>query len=255
MSEDSGRDRIYANPRASVDAFTFDDKVVAVFEDMINRSVPGYAMILEMTGVITRRYAQSGTRCYDLGCSLGASTLSIRHNLPDASCDILAVDNSPAMVARCKEYIDRDTQALERALGSGCAPQVEVRLADIRDVTFERASLVVANFTLQFLAPDARAEVLRRIQQGLVPGGAMVLSEKIAFEDPGEQDLLTELHHGFKRARGYSDMEIAQKRTALENVLIPETLATHRKRLLDAGFSRVHLWFQCFNFVSMLAEK
>ncbi len=245
MSDTPGRDQIYATPQEAVQGFTFDDKVAAVFGDMISRSVPGYGMILEMIGVITRRYAQPASRCYDLGCSLGASTLSIRHNLPADGCSIIAVDNSAAMVERCREYIAKD---------DGRAP-VQVELADIQTVPVEQASLVVLNFTLQFLSVELREELLARICQGMLPGGALVLSEKIAFEDASEQALLTDLHHGFKRARGYSDMEIAQKRTALENVLVPESFEAHRERLLRAGFTRVTLWFQCFNFVSILAEK
>ena len=245
MSDTPGRDQIYATPREAVQGFTFDAKVAAVFGDMISRSVPGYGMILEMIGVITRRYAQPASRCYDLGCSLGASTLSIRHNLPDESCSIIAVDNSAAMVERCREYVAQD---------DGRAP-VQVELADIQSMPVEQASLVVLNFTLQFLPVEAREALLTRICSGMLPGGALVLSEKIAFDDPAEQALLTDLHHGFKRARGYSDLEIAQKRSALENVLVPESFETHRQRLLRAGFTRVTLWFQCFNFVSILAEK
>ena len=245
MSDQHRRDQIYATPQEAVKAFAFDEKVAAVFGDMINRSVPGYGMILEMIGVIARRYAKPQTRCYDLGCSLGASTLSIRHNLPSEDCSIIAVDNSSAMIDKCRTVLAQDTAT---------AP-VELQLADIRDVPVTQASLVVLNFTLQFVPQSDREALLRRIADGMVEGGALILSEKVAFADHQEQAVLTELHHGFKRARGYSDLEIAQKRSALENVLVPETVAAHRERLLHAGFKSVTLWFQCFNFVSILAEK
>ena len=115
--------------------------------------------------------------------------------------------------------------------------------------------MVVLNFTLQFVAPAKRLELLRGIAAGLKPGGVLLLSEKIRFGDPDEQDLQTAWHHDFKRAQGYSDLEIARKRDALENVMKPDLMAQHRERLLQAGFSRVYQWFQGFNFVSMIAFR
>jgi len=113
----------------------------------------------------------------------------------------------------------------------------------------------VLNFTLQFIDPSERLVLLEKIYQGLRPGGVLLLSEKLKFDDDEEQTLLTDLHHAFKRANGYSDMEIAQKRTALENVLIPDTVEQHQARLAEAGFASYRLWFQCLNFASLLAIK
>ncbi len=117
------------------------------------------------------------------------------------------------------------------------------------------ASFVVLNFTLQFVPADDRETVLQNICHATCPGGALLLSEKISFADDAQQRLLTQLHHDFKRAHGYSDLEIAQKRTALEKRLIPETLDTHLSRLRSVGFQTVAPWYQCFNFVSVLAIK
>ena len=108
---------------------------------------------------------------------------------------------------------------------------------------------------MQFIPPEERLTLITRIHEGLKPGGVLILSEKIAFDDPVMQDFHIEAHHDFKRANGYSDLEISQKRTALERVMIPETLSCHQRRLQDAGFSFSEAWFQCFNFVSMAAIK
>jgi tRNA (cmo5U34)-methyltransferase len=113
----------------------------------------------------------------------------------------------------------------------------------------------VLNFTLQFIATHEREEVLTNICSGLNPGGVLILSEKVVFDDEPHQQLMTDLHHNFKRANGYSDLEIAQKRSAIEHYLVPETLDTHRQRLRNAGFSSVDVWFQCFNFASLIAIK
>ncbi|MDH5219059.1 MAG: carboxy-S-adenosyl-L-methionine synthase CmoA, partial [Gammaproteobacteria bacterium] len=132
---------------------------------------------------------------------------------------------------------------------------VELICDDIRNVQIENASMVVLNFTLQFLPVDDRLTLLKSIYQGMLPGGILVLSEKICYEDESKQELLTNLHHAFKRAQGYSDLEISQKRSALENVLIPESVPTHLDRLLQAGFEQRHVWFQSFNFISLVAIK
>jgi tRNA (cmo5U34)-methyltransferase len=238
-------DRIYANPLAEVKQFVFDQTVVDVFPDMIKRSVPGYATIINMIGNLAERYVQGGSYCYDLGCSLGAATLAMRHRIRAADCKIIGVDNSAAMIERCQQIMAAD---------SGEIP-VELVCANIQDVKLQQASMAVLNFTLQFITVEQRLGVLAGIANGLLPGGVLILSEKVVFEDEPHQQLMTELHHNFKRAQGYSDLEIAQKRTAIENVLIPETLQTHRDRLRQAGFRSVDVWFQCFNFASLIAIK
>jgi tRNA (cmo5U34)-methyltransferase len=239
------RDSIYADPLSEHGLFTFDDNVARVFPDMIKRSVPGYATIVSMTGLLAGKYAVAGSALYDLGCSLGASTLAMRQNLHQADCRIISVDNSTAMLERCKSIIDTDTHDTP----------VNLVCADVQDVKIENASVVVLNFTLQFIPREQRDAMIGRIAEGLRPGGIMVLSEKVMFEDPHLDELNIELHHQFKRANGYSELEVARKRTALENVLLPETLKQHRQRIADAGFSSCDVWFQCFNFASLIALK
>jgi len=243
-------DRIYALPHRHVGDFTFDDQVAEVFPDMIARSVPGYASVLSMIEQLTSRFAIPHTNIYDLGCSLGAATMLIRSQAP-SSCTLHAVDLAPAMVTRLRNKLDDSATANQ--LTSSC--QVEVHQADVRSFPLCSASFVVLNWTLQFIPADDRQKLLEDVAKALLPGGALLLSEKICFDQPAQQNLLTELHHDFKRAHGYSDLEIAQKRTAIENRLVPETLATHTRRLEQVGFQVVAPWFQCFNFVSILAIK
>jgi len=242
------RDQIYAYPRDAVEPFRFDAQVARVFPDMIRRSVPGYATMVEMTGVIAGRYAQPGSRLYDLGCSLGAVTLAMRHTLQARGCRIIAIDNSSAMLDRARELLAADT-----APAAGETP-VEWRCEDIRDTAYADASVVALNFTLQFIPPPDRAGLLARVAAGMRPGGVLVLSEKVRFSDAGEQARNDALHIEFKRAQGYSEMEIAQKRTALDNVLVPDTLDEHVARLQGAGFAEITPWFRCFNFLSIIAR-
>ena len=243
----AGRDRLYESTITEPGDFEFDERVVSVFPDMINRSVPGYGTIVPMTGMLARRYALPRTRLYDLGCSLGAVTLAMSAAVRAEGVKIVAVDNSPDMIAGLEA-------ALSRNPAQGLAP-VETRLADILETPIENASVAVLNFTLQFVAIERRAELLGRIADGLRSGGILVLSEKIRFVDETEQALQTDWHHDFKRAQGYSELEIARKRDALENVLVPESLDRHRERLEAAGFGRVIQWFQGFNFISLVAFR
>lgn len=241
----SDSDRIYADQRGIIERFSFDEQVVRVFPDMISRSVPGYGTMIEMIGVMAARYARPSSNLYDLGCSLGAATLAMAALVPHRDCRIVALDNSAAMI----------TQAQQLIAAAKPAVPVELQQADIRDVQLENPSVVVLNFTLQFLPLADRDRLIQRIAATQQPGDILLLSEKIRFEDEAEDTLQQALHHAFKRNNGYSDMEISQKRTALENVLIPETLATHEQRLRTAGFSEVHVWFRCFNFLSLVAIR
>ncbi len=244
VSDDT--DTLFQNPLRAPGPFRFDDAVVRVFPDMIKRSVPGYETVIAMTGLLAGRFAAPGTNVYDLGCSLGASTLAMRQHIPSDTTTIVGVDNSQAMITRLRDLLD--TQPTE-----GCS--IELREDDIRTTPIERASMVVLNYTLQFVPIEARPDLLRRISAAMEPGGILVLSEKVRFPDERLNALNIELHHDFKRANGYSDLEIAAKRDSLEDVLLPETLDMHRSRLLEAGFQSCDVWFQCFNFASLIALK
>jgi tRNA (cmo5U34)-methyltransferase len=239
-------DAIYASPLDEIIDFRFDERVVDVFPDMIQRSVPGYGTMISTIGILAARYAQEDSHCYDLGCSLGAITLSMRQRITKSNCDIIAVDNSRAMIERGQQLLASD-QTL--------AIPVTMICADLQNVDIENASVVVLNFTLQFIPVEERLLLIKRIYQGLKPGGILILSEKIAFDDNAKHEFHIEAHHDFKRANGYSDLEISQKRSALEKVLIPETLVSHQQRLKLAGFGFSELWFQCFNFISLVAIK
>ncbi len=239
------KDQIFAQPLDKVSGFKFDDKVASVFADMIKRSVPGYENIVFMLRVLAERFVVADSNCYDLGCSLGASALSLQTGIKQPGCRIYAVDNSQAMIERCRENV--------AAVPSPVT--IETVCADIRDIEFTRASVVVLNFTLQFIPPADRDALLRKIYDGMLPGGIVVLSEKITHDNPFTRELLIDIYHDWKRSNGYSDLEVSQKRTALENVLFPETFDAHRARLERIGFQHCEQWFQCFNFISMVAFK
>jgi len=240
---ESKKDELYTEPLQDVTGFVFDKKVAEVFPDMINRSVPGYATIIDMIGLLASEYAQTGSACYDLGCSLGAATMAIQRATANRDCRIIAIDNSAAMLQR---FRDQDADSLDR---------IELVESDISAWHYENASFVTLNFTLQFLAPPARLPLLQKLYDAMLPGACLVLSEKIVFDDGDEDRFHDRLHTLFKRANGYSELEISQKRAALENVLIRDSIDTHKQRLRDAGFSRVYCWFQCFNFISLVAFR
>ena len=238
------QDKIFAKTQQIVD-FAFDDSVADVFPDMIRRSVPGYETVISLLGVLANQYAQNNTRIYDLGCSLGAATLSIHQQTRTLDVEHICVDNSEAMVKRCESRLQRHMPEAK----------LEILCEDIQSIEIKNASVVVVNFTLQFLAPDARLALLQKIYDGLLPNGVLVLSEKLVFENDNEDQYQIEWHHNFKRANGYSDLEISQKRAAIEKVMIPDTFEQHQQRLKQAGFEQSYQWFQSFNFASMIAIK
>ncbi len=245
MNNKSDNDKVYASQRDMIVDFVFDEQVANVFPDMIRRSVPGYDTLIPLLGVFAERYVQTNTTIYDLGCSLGAATLAIRRRIKQPGCRIIAVDNAQAMVTQCREHISQDQSTTP----------VEVVCNDVLNIPFSNASLVVMYFTLQFIQPDKRPELIQRVYDGLNTGGAMIIADKIVFDNKQENRFHDDMHVQFKLANGYSELEISQKRTALENVLIPDSLATHEQRFRQTGFSQVYKWFQCFNFAGLCAIK
>lgn len=239
------KDLIYSQPHQKVDDFQFDQQVVEVFPDMIQRSVPGYSTIVDNIGLLAQRFAKDNTRIYDLGCSLGAATLSMRRYLAGKSVAITAIDYSQAMVTRCDTHLSAFKSDIP----------VTVLQQDITESEISNASVIAMNFTLQFIAPEKRQALLQKIYNGLVPGGILILSEKVSIGQSTGNESLIDLHHEFKRRNGYSELEISQKRAALENVMKLDPLSGHLNRLTEVGFSEALTWFQCFNFTSMLAIK
>lgn len=239
------KDALFSAPIEKLGDFTFDGSVAEVFPDMIQRSVPGYSNIITAIGMLASRFVTDQSNVYDLGCSRGAGILSIRRNVEKAGVRIIGVDNSEPMVERCRRHLEAYHSDIP----------VEILCDDIRHIEIKNASMVVLNFTLQFLPREDRLALLRKIYHGLNPNGVLVLSEKFTFEDNTINELLIDLHHTFKRANGYSELEVSQKRTALENVMRTDSIDTHKARLKEAGFSQVDLWFQCFNFGSMITIK
>lgn len=239
----SSRDSIYATPLGQVDNFAFDTKVAEVFPDMISRSVPGYTTMVQTLGMLAARFAQPNTKVYDLGCSLGAVSIAMKQQIEVADVEIIGVDNSPAMVERCQTHVNA---------WRGATP-VHIECADILDYELQPCSVVAMNFTLQFIPPEQRKALLTKIFNALQPGGVLLLSEKVKHSHALAEEVIVDLHHNFKRLNGYSELEIAQKRAAIEQVMRIDSAETHQQRLNEIGFNPVQNWYRCFNFTSWFA--
>ncbi len=237
------RDQLFRDPLDNPGLFTFNESVAEVFPNMIDRSVPGYNTVIALTGTLAAQHTREGSNIYDLGCSWGASLLSVARQKNCRYCKLIGIDNSEAMLSRAHAHL---MQYREGEL-------IQLRCEDIIEAPIENASVVVMNYTLQFIPLAKRTGLLRRIHQAMRPGDALILSEKLVFPDANLNNYFIELHHEFKRQQGYSDLEIARKREALEDVLIAETQQTHLERLTQVGFSRADVWFQCMNFASLIA--
>jgi len=236
------RDKLF-NSQGDISDFRFDESVVAVFDDMVKRSVPGYEAMIQMIGLVARTYGKDHTNYYDLGCSTGATSLSLALNNKYKNNKLIAVDNSPQMVKECQRNL------------SGKIDNFQIVCGDINDISIENASIVVLNLTLQFVDVEKRFKLIKKIFDGLIPGGVLIISEKIHFDDKENQKQLSRLHLDFKRANGYSELEIANKRQSLENILVTESKEAHLERLKSCGFSESSCHFQCLNFASFLSVK
>jgi len=237
------RDSVFSDLHPEIAEFTFNQNVASVFADMLKRSVPGYGTVLAQLSVFAKKFAQEESVIYDLGCSLGAATFAMAQNLEVQNCTFKSYDTSAPMIARFRELIDENPVRYP----------VEIFEDDITEISFENASVTVLNLTLQFIDSDQRLDLLKRIHSGTRDGGVLILTEKIS--DTSEEGIMTDLYYDFKRANSYSELEISQKRTALENVLITDTEQMHLDRLMQAGFSRTMRWFQTLNFRAYLSWK
>ena len=241
----SSKDDLFRKRKSQSD-FVFDEQVADVFDDMVVRSIPGYETIVSTIGGFARKYYRPNSNIYDLGCSLGGVTFEICKQLGESDFNLVAIDNSEAMVER---LVEKKTKI------GGLDNSVKILCEDINDTAIENASVVILNFTLQFLPPKCRNQLIKRIYNALIPGGILVLSEKIVLDDKSLNSLFIEMYHKFKESNGYSELEISQKRLALENILIPEPISIHKSRHVSAGFNSFEVWFQYLNFVSMISLK
>lgn len=237
-------DTLYKDQNCSAD-FVFDSRVVDVFPDMIGRSVPGYWMGAEWIGMLSKRFVEPDGRVYDLGCSLGAISWGIFRHWGENCPQIIAVDSSKPMLFQFQKNLNTIPET----------PPFTLVHEDIRHTQIQDASMVILNFTLQFIPPEERLLILSRIYKGLKPGGVLVLSEKRYGQSPDEERHLRDWHHDFKRNAGYSQNEIQQKSDAIANIMPLDTPNQQKNRLLEAGFKNQTQWFQCFNFSSVIAEK
>jgi tRNA (cmo5U34)-methyltransferase len=238
-------DRIFAEPVAQARDFVFDGRTADVFDDMLGRSVPFYEEIQRMTGEIAADFAAPGTNLYDLGCSTG-TTLAELEPLVDPTVRFIGVDSSAEMLDKAREKLGRLPSGRERDL---------VR-ADLHELpAIENASVVILTLTLQFVRPLYRQQLIRTICEGTTEQGCLIMVEKLTEADTLFNRLFIKYYYNMKRRNGYSELEIAQKREALENVLIPYHLEENRDLVLRAGYTRFQMFFRWYNFCGMLAVK
>lgn len=238
------KDNVFSRPGIT-GPFIFDDKVAACFDDMIARSVPFYAEVHRLIIDVLEKRTPKSLKLYDLGCSTGTTIALIKkHFCLNKEIMAIGVDSSSAMGEKCREKWAKQN-----------ITQVEMVVADLCDIPIENADVVIMNYTLQFIPPSNRSALLHKIYQGLRPGGIFFMAEKIEAANPLMHDLMNELYYDFKRRQGYSELEIAQKREALENVLVPMTPEKNLAALKLAGFSNSEMLFKWYNFASFVGIR
>ena len=229
----------------TISKFEFNERVAEVFDDMLDRSVPFYEQVIKMTAQILGCTLQDGGTIYDLGCSTGSTLLELVRSLDSQKYNFIGVDNSKAMLDK----------AVRKAEMFAMQNNIQFLEGEITRIELADAGAVILNYTLQFIDPAVRLEFLKKIHACLRPEGVLILSEKVFCEDERLNQVYLESYHQYKKERGYSELEIASKREALENVLIPLTIRENSDLLQKAGFRTVETFFQWFNFVSILAIK
>jgi tRNA (cmo5U34)-methyltransferase len=225
--------------------FVFNDQVAEVFDDMLDRSIPCYRRIIDMSARLLGQYLQPGDLVYDLGCSTGTTLVALAERLKAPALQYVGVDSSSAMIRK----------AVGKAENSSRAGSLRFIEKDIMELDIENVGAIILNYTLQFIRPLQRENFLRQVYGFLRPGGVLIMSEKVICGDSRLNREFIEFYHQYKKERGYSELEIARKREALENVLIPFTGRENENILRHAGFGKIERFFQWFNFVSFVAVK
>lgn len=239
-----GKDKVFDKVREASD-FKFGNEVVDVFDDMVSRSVPYYDEIQRMIAEVGQDFASSGSQLYDLGCSTGAS-LVLLDKLVDPAVKFIGLDDSAEMLKKCDEKLQ----------ANGIQRNYELYISDFNEgLTIENASFVNLCLTLQFIRPMNRESILKSIYKGLNKDGCLMLTEKVLGENSLFNRLFIKYYYNMKRRNNYSEMEISQKREALENVLIPYTLEENIALLKKCGFKKVDVFFKWYNFTGIIAVK
>lgn len=241
----SSEDSIYSQVQSSITPFEFNDKVVQVFDDMITRSVPLYRESLYRQAQLAAHFYQDNTVLYDLGCSNGNFGVQFMQQMTSQPFKMVGIDSSQPML----------DQYARRLKDMSCNEDIELCHQSIEEYPFKATSVVVINLTLQFLSLEVRTQLLQRVYDALLPGGILLLTEKVVHQDHELSQLQQDWYYRFKKENGYSQLEISQKRDALENVLIPETIEHHENRLRQLGFHQIDVWLKWFNFASLVCIK
>ncbi len=237
-------DRLFSKIDPDSGTFAFDQNVAKVFDDMISRSVPLYADVQRSVPVLTGLLDHDPIRVFDLGCSTGTSLIHLSASLPKRNLELYGADNSQAMLDQCEDKLS--TLELAHTIQTTCVA--------VQDFEIHDASVVLMNYTLQFIPESDRPALLERICKSLRPGGFLLISEKVAHERAAMHDALTDLYFEYKKGRGYSELEISRKRDALENVLVPLTMDRNEQMFLAAGFSKAEVLLKWFNFATFLCR-
>lgn len=238
-------DQVFKVPMEKSTDFKFDAQVADVFNDMVGRSVPFYLEMQRMMSEIIPDYVRPNTSIYDLGCSTGTTLLSLDQRL-DQSVRFVGVDSSAEMIEN--SHINFRNNGLTRPY--------DLIAADLyKPFEIKNASVVILCLTLQFIRPLHRQKMLESIYQQMNDGACLILIEKILAEDANMNRQFINYYYDLKRRNNYDEMEISQKREALENVLIPYKLSENLQMLAEAGFSKTEVFFKWYNFAGIIAIK
>ena len=242
MSSDT--DRLYRADSVPED-FDFNERVVEVFDDMLDRSIPFYHEVINATAKLLSCYLKPGDTICDLGCATGTPLLEFARLLKKENFQFIGIDSSPAMIEKAKLKTELYSQE----------ESISYFQEDITKLDRPETGAFILNYTLQFIRPLQRQALVNRLYENLRPGGLLILSEKTICSDKRLNRSFIDIYHRFKRERGYSELEISRKREALENILVPFTIAENRRLLRNSGFETVTPFFQWFNFSSFVAIK
>jgi tRNA (cmo5U34)-methyltransferase len=250
--EDERKDKVFSKPMGKIRPFEFNENVAHVFDDMAHRSIPFYNQVEQMTASLAATFWQDDTAIYDLGCSTATCSLLVHNEIQKqrgivpGGFEIQAIDSSVPMCAEAKEKVS--SAGIDSSV-------IHIRHGDILDIDIKNASVVIMNYTLQFIPPLKREKLIRKICAGLGENGVLLVSDKALQSHTDISRIFIDKYYDYKRTHGYSELEISQKREALENVLVPYHINEEENLFKKCGFDSVDIYFSWYNFTSFICVK
>ncbi len=233
------------NINSSLSSWSFGGKTHLNFDNHIKKSVPGYEFGHELICKYFDFFVNiEPKKVYDLGCSTGTLINKLNNRHANSSINFIGIDQETGMIETAKNNKRNNNNNL-----------LEFQNSNLYKIEFEKCSSIISYYTIQFIAPHYRQNLINKIYESLSWGGAFFFFEKTRRSDARFQDMSTHVYNEYKLSMGYSSDEIVTKSRSLVGILEPFSTKGNIDLLNRAGFIDIECIFTSFCFTGWLCIK